>query len=88
MLGPETPQTDELPEDQFLERRIALLVFLFTHAARAQAADKPETAGQPSGKLRFGFRGLSGEGSAVSWTEGEIVRISLLACGAGLHERR
>jgi hypothetical protein len=58
------------------------------HAPCAQAANKAETAGQPSGKLRLGFRGLGGELSAVSWTVGEIVRVSILASGAGFHERK
>jgi hypothetical protein len=50
-------------------------------------ADKTKTAGKPGGKLRLGFGGLGGEVSAVSWTEGKIVRVSTLASGASLHER-
>ncbi len=52
------------------------------HAAFAQTTDNAKTAGQPRGKLRLGLRGLGGEGSAVAWTEGKIVRVSLLASGA------
>jgi hypothetical protein len=58
-----------------------------THGPFAQAADKAETAGQSSGKLRLGFRGLRGKASAVVWTEREIVRVSTLASGAGFHGR-
>ena len=54
----------------------------------AQAADKAKAAGESSGKLRLGLRGLGGEGSAVTGTEGKIVRVSILASGTGLHERR
>ena len=54
----------------------------------AQAADKAKTAGKSSGKLRLGFRGLERQASAVARTEGEIIRVSLLASGAGFHERR
>lgn len=57
------------------------------HAPCAQAADKAKAAGQPGGKLRFGLRGWGAKASPVSWTEGKIVRVSLLASGAGLHER-
>jgi hypothetical protein len=59
-----------------------------THAALAQAADKAKPARESSGKLRFGLRGLGGEVSAVSWTEGKIVRVGTLASGASLHERQ
>ena len=45
-----------------------------THAACAQAADNAKTAGESSGKLRLGFRGLGGEGSAVARTEHKIIR--------------
>ena len=57
-----------------------------THAARAQAADNAKTAGQSSGKLRFGLRGLGGELSAVARTELNIIGVGLLASGADLHE--
>jgi hypothetical protein len=36
-----------------------------------------------TGKLRFGFRGLSGEVSAVARTGISVVRIHSLALGAG-----
>jgi len=58
-----------------------------TDASFAQASDNAKTAGQSSGKLRLGFRGLGGEASAVTWTEGKIVRVSFLACGADFHQR-
>jgi len=38
------------------------------HAALAPAADNAKAAGESGGKLRFGFRNLGGEVSAVSWT--------------------
>jgi hypothetical protein len=58
-----------------------------THGARAQAADDAKTAGELAGKLRFGFRGLSGKVSAVAETELNIIRVGLLASVANLHER-
>jgi len=59
-----------------------------THRARAQTADNAKSTGQPRGKLRFGFRGLSGEVSAVARAELDIVGVGLLASGADLHERQ
>jgi hypothetical protein len=56
-----------------------------THAARAQAADNAKTAGESSGKLRFGFRGFHGEASAVARTEIRVVRVRSLAFGADAH---
>jgi hypothetical protein len=41
-----------------------------------------------TGKLRFGFRGLGGEVSAVARTEVNIIGVGLLASGADLHERQ
>jgi hypothetical protein len=58
------------------------------HAARAQAADNAKPAGQLTGKLRFGFRGLSGELSAVARTELNLIGVGLLASVAGLHGRQ
>jgi hypothetical protein len=57
-----------------------------THGARAQAADNTKAAGESSGKLRLGIRGLSGEASAVARTELNIIGVGLLASGTGLHE--
>jgi hypothetical protein len=59
-----------------------------THAARAQAADNAKSAGQLTGKLRLGLRGLSGKASPVAGTELNVVGVSMLASGAGLHERQ
>jgi hypothetical protein len=56
------------------------------HAARA--ADNAKSAGELTGKLRFGFRGLSGEVSAVARTELNIIGVGLLASVADLHERQ
>jgi hypothetical protein len=56
-----------------------------THGARAQAADNAKTAGELTGKLRFGFRGLGGEVSAIARTEISVVWIRSLALGAGAH---
>ncbi len=53
------------------------------HGARAQAADKAKSEGELTGKLRFGFRGLDSELSAVARTEICVVRIRSLALGAG-----
>ena len=58
-----------------------------THRARAQAADNAKSAGELTGKLRLGFRGLSGEVSAVARTELNTIGIGLLASVADLHER-
>jgi hypothetical protein len=60
----------------------------WTHAARAQAADKAKTTRESSGKLRFGFRGLRGKASAVARTELNIIGVGLLASVADLHERQ
>ena len=56
-----------------------------THAPFAQSAKKTKTTRESSGKLRLGLRDLGSERCAVSWTEGKIVRVSLLASWAGLH---
>jgi len=40
-----------------------------THGARAQTADNAKTAGELTGKLRFGFGGLGGGRSAIARTE-------------------
>ena len=55
------------------------------HASFAQLPDNAKATGESSGKLRLGLRGLGSEGYAISWTEGKIVRVSLLASWAGLH---
>jgi hypothetical protein len=59
-----------------------------THAALTQAADNAKSAGELTGKLRFGFRGLGGERSAVARTELNIIGVGLLASVADLHERQ
>jgi hypothetical protein len=59
-----------------------------THGARAQAANNAKPAGELTGKLSFGFRGLGGEVSAVARTELNIIGVGLLASGADLHERQ
>ena len=57
------------------------------HAPFAQTAHKAITAGQSSGKLRLGFRGLGGKVSAILRTELDIIGIRLLTSVANLHER-
>jgi hypothetical protein len=57
------------------------------HAPRAQAADNAETSRQSGRKLRLGFCGPGGKGSAVAGTESKIVRITPLASRTGFHGR-
>ena len=56
-----------------------------THAARAQTAHDAKTSRESGGKLRFGFRGLGHELTAVTRTELDGIRVRLLASVANLH---
>jgi hypothetical protein len=59
-----------------------------THAALSQAADNAITARKSSGKLGICLDERGSKARAVEQTECGLVRISLLACGAGFHERQ
>jgi hypothetical protein len=62
--------------------------FAHPHAPFAQSPDYAKAAGESGCKLSFSFCSLNSEGSAITGTEGIIVRVSTLASGASLHERR